>query len=308
MTLPPDYLQYPLRRHGMDHDRYDWSILPERKPVTWPDGARVALWIVPALEWFPLSSQNKPFRPPGGLERPYPDYRYYTHRDYGNRVGIFRIMRLLDKLGLKASVPISSALAERHPILVEEVVRRGWEVVAHGVDMDKLHWGDLPEDAEAAQVREAVGTLRRLSGQPVTGWLSPGKSESRRTLDLIAAEGIEYTCDWPNDDMPYPMRTATGRLWAMPHSEEINDRTILLQYHHTEDQLVEQVNDQFETLYAEAGRGGGRIMAITLHPWIIGLPYRIRALDKALSHIAGRSGVWSATGAEILEAWRSQQM
>jgi peptidoglycan/xylan/chitin deacetylase (PgdA/CDA1 family) len=290
----------------MDHDRYDWSILFRRKPVEWPGGARIALLVMPALEWFPLDMTGKPFRAPGGLERPYPDYRYYTSRDYGNRVGVFRVMEVLDELGVRASVAVNSALAERHPALVAEVTRRGWEIVAHGVHMDRLHHGGLPVEEERQLVQEAVGTLRRRSGRPVTGWLSPARSESRHTLDLVAAEGIEYVCDWVNDDMPYAVRTAHGPIYAMPHSHEIDDRVILLDFHHTEAQFVEQVSDQFDALYREAKRHGGRIMAITLHPWVIGQPYRIGALRAALSRVLRHAGVWSATAAEILAAFRAQ--
>ena len=306
MPVPAEYLRYPHRTRGMDHDRYEWSILFRQKAVEWPGRARIALLVMPALEWFPLDMTGKPFRAPGGLERPYPDYRYYTSRDYGNRVGVFRIMEVLDELGVRASVPMNSALAERLPVLVGEVTRRGWELVAHGVHMDRLHHGGLPVEEERRLVQEAVGTLRHRSGQPVTGWLSPARSESHHTLDLLAAEGIQYVCDWVNDDMPYPMQTAHGPIYAMPHSQEINDRVLLLEFHHTETEFVEQVTDQFDALYREAGRHGGRIMAITLHPWVIGQPYRIGALRAALSHILRHAGVWSATAAEILAAWRAQ--
>ena len=306
MPLPADYLQYPHRSRGMDHDRYEWSILFRRKQIEWPGGARVALFVVPALEWFPLDMAGKPFRAPGGLERPYPDYRYYTSRDYGNRVGVFRVMEVLDELGIRASVAMNSAVAQRHPFLVKEVTRRGWEIIAHGVNMDRLHHGGLAIDQERQQVRESVTTLRRLSGQPVTGWLSPARSQSDNTLDLVAAEGIEYVCDWVNDDMPYPIRTDHGPIYAMPHSHEINDRVILLDFHQSEAQFVEQVRDQVDALYREAGRHGGRIMAVTLHPWLIGQPYRVRPLRDGLAHIVRHAGVWSATGAEILAAVRAQ--
>ena len=307
MSLPEDYLRYPHRSHGMDHDRYDWSNLFRRKAVHWPGGARVALWVVPTLEWFPLDMSNKPFRPPGGLERPYPDYRYYTHRDYGNRVGIFRIMKVLDKLGIKASVAMNSAVAERYPFLLQEVVRRDWEVIAHGVHMGLLHYGGMDREAETEQVRQAVSTLRRLSGQPVTGWMSPAKSESADTLDLVAAEGIEYVCDWANDDMPYAMRPAKGTLYSMPHAHEMEDWMILMQYHHSEVSFGQQIRDGFDCLYRESEKHGGRIMAITLHPWVIGHPYRIKHLEKALAYIAGHKGVWAATGAEILSAFKAAQ-
>ena len=306
MTLPKEYLEYPKRRYGMDQDRYEWSILQKREPVSWPGGAQVALWVVPALEFFPLNQPAKPFRAPGGMVTPYPDLRHYTLRDYGNRVGIFRVMKVLDELGIRASVAINSRVAERYPLLIEEVGRRDWEIIAHGVDMGALHHGGLTAADERKLVRRALKTLREASGQNVTGWLSPAKSESANTLDLIAAEGIEYVCDWINDDMPYALETKHGQIHSMPHSYEIDDQTIMLQNHHSEDDFVAQVCDQFDVLYGESEREGGRIMALTIHPWMSGQPHRIKALKRALAHIMGHDGVWSATGAEILAAFKNQ--
>lgn len=307
MSLPDDYLKYTKRRHGMDHDRYLWSMLHQRKPVAWPGGARIALWVVPALEFFPLDQPAKPFKAPGGMVTPYPDLRHYTLRDYGNRVGIFRIMKVLDGLGIKASVAINAAVAERYPFLIEQVNERGWEIIANGVDMGKLHYGGLAIDEETAQVGHALATLRQASGQAVTGWLSPARSESENTLDLVAAEGVQYVCDWNNDDMPYALNTAHGTIHSMPHSHEIDDQTIMLNYHHSEQEFVDQVKDQFDFLYREAADQGGRIMAITLHPWMSGQPHRIKSLERALAYVAGHDGVWSATGAEILAAFKDQQ-
>ncbi len=307
MSLPDDYLVYPLRRHGMDHDRYDWTMQPERKPVAWPGGARIALWVVAALEFFPLDQPAQPFKAPGGMVMPYPDLRHYTLRDYGNRVGVFRVFKVLDKLGIKASVAVNSRVAERYPFLIEEVNRRGWEIIAYGVDMGRLHYGGLSIEDETAQIKEAVGTLREMSGQPVTGWLSPAKSESMNTLDLVAAEGIEYVCDWINDDLPFPLRTANGEIIALPLSHEISDQTIIHHYRHSEQDFVDQVRDQFDVLYREATAADGRIMTVTIHPWLSGQPHRIRFLHEALRHITDHDGVWSASGAEIVAAFKDQR-
>jgi peptidoglycan/xylan/chitin deacetylase (PgdA/CDA1 family) len=307
MALDDAYLQYPRRRYGMDHDRHDWSVLFRRKPVIWPGGAPVALLVSPVLEWFPMNMTDRPFRAPGGLERPYPDYRYYTHRDYGTRVGIFRIFEVLDALGIRASVAVNSDLAVRHPFLVGEIGRRDWEIIAHGVNMDRLHYGGMGLAEEEALVTRCLADLRRLSGRPVTGWLSPAKSESMNTLDLIARAGIEYVCDWVSDDLPFAMRTAEGSLYSMPHSGEIDDRVILMDFHHTEDEFVEQVKDQFDWLAAEAERHGGRVMSIVLHPWVMGHPYRMNALRAALGYIVGSGKAWSATASQILSAFRAQE-
>ncbi len=153
MSLGDEYLKYTKRRYGMDHDRYQWSILQKRKPVTWPGGAKVALWVVPALEFFPLDQSAKPFKAPGGMVTPYPDLRHYTLRDYGNRVGVFRVFEVLDGLGIKASVAVNSKVAERYPFLIHEIGRRGWEIIAHGVDMGRLHYGGMDEAEEAAPYR-----------------------------------------------------------------------------------------------------------------------------------------------------------
>ena len=305
MTMPDDYLEYPWRRHGMDHDRYDWSILPRRKKVAWPNGARIALWITPLVEWFPLDMKGKPFKPPGAMQTAYPDIRHYTLRDYGNRVGIFRIMKALERHGIRASAPINAAVAERYPSLVREIVARGWEVIANGLDMDHLHYEGLPREDERALVQKSVDILRKATGQPIRGWLSPAKSESHATLDLIAEAGIEYVCDWVNDDMPYPMRAGGKTLYAMPHPSDIDDYVILAASHQTEDDLLNQIVDHFDLLYAEAERAGGRVMVVSLHPWIIGQPYRIGVLEEALTHIMSRKGVWPATGAEILDAFKA---
>ena len=307
MSLPDSYLQYAKRRYGMDHERYQWSMLPRRKPVLWPGGARVALWVVPALEFFPLNQPAKPFKAPGGMVTPYPDLRHYTLRDYGNRVGIFRVFKVLDALGIKASVAMNAKVASRYPMLVDEVNLRGWEIIAGGVDMGRLHYGGMDEAAETAQVDEALDNLRRISGQKITGWLSPAKSESMNTLDLVAARGIEYVCDWINDDMPYPIETKSGPIHSMPHSHEIDDQTIMLHYHHSEAEFAQQIADQFRVLYEESAEHGGRIVAITIHPWMSGQPHRIKALEGALAKIMEHSGVWSATGRQILAAFKEQQ-
>ncbi len=307
MSLPKEYFEFPLRRYGMDHDRYDWSMLPARKPVQWPNRARVALWVVPALEWFPLDMKGQPFKPPGAMQTAYPDLRHYTLRDYGNRVGIFRIMQALDAHGIRASVAFNAAVALRYPSLMHQCTQRGWEVIANGKDMDHLHHAALPVDEERKLILSTLDVLRKASGQAIRGWLSPAKSEAAATLDLLGEAGLDYVCDWVNDDMPYPIRTASGPIQAMPHPIDIDDTTILVQNHHSEDDFRDQLCDQFDVLYRESATQGGRVMAISLHPWVIGQPYRIGALEEALRHIMGHAGVWAATGAEILDAWTAAQ-
>ncbi len=305
MALEQSYLEYPKRRYGMDNDFYEWSNMFARKPIKWSNGAKIAVWIVTSLEFFPLNPSGVPFKAPGSMVTPYPDYRHYTTRDYGNRVGVFRIMKSLEKFGLRGSYAVNSRVAERYPFLIEEINRRNGEIIAHGVDMDTLHYGGQDVKIEREQVRESLTKLREISGQKVLGWLSPAKSESMNTLQLIENEGVEYVCDWVNDDLPYKMKV--GNLHSMPLSTELSDRQIITDYKHSEAEYAVQIKDAFDCLYGETERFGGRVLALSLNPYIIGLPYRIKALEEVLKYITSHEGVWSASGEEILNDFREQK-
>ncbi len=304
MTLPKNFLEYPHRGHGMDHDLYAWSNLFARPPVRWPDEALVALWITPVLEYFPIIPNDEPFRAPGHMMIPYPDLRTYSTREYGSRVGAYRLFKALDRFDLKASVAMNAEVARRYPLLARDIVQRDWEIIAHGADMNSLHYGGLDEATERGYIEETVNTLRRISGRSVTGWLSPARSQSENTLHLLPEYGIEYCCDWVNDDMPYTMQTRGGELVAMPHTYEIEDRNFIVTLGHSEAAYTDMLIATFDTLYEEARTHGGRILHLGLTPYVIGLPFRIKALEKALDYFMQKSGVWSATSAEILKRWQ----
>ncbi|MBT8446259.1 MAG: polysaccharide deacetylase family protein [Gammaproteobacteria bacterium] len=302
MTLDRDYFEYPRRGPGMDHDFYEFSMLERRDPVTWPGGARVALWVNVGLQFFPLNQAGKPFPPPGGMTTAYPDLRHFTLREYGNRVGIFRFLKAFDRLGIKATFALNCALAERCPYLVRRLVERGDEISCHGLDMDSPHYGGMDRDEENKLVARSLGTLRSLTGQPVSGWISPGKSQSMHTPALLVEHGVEYMCDWINDDMPYCFTTPAGPITAMPLSLELEDRFIIMNNLHSEAEYTQQICDAFDFLYAEAAEQGGRMLALSIHPWMLGQPHRIGALEAALIYIMGHAGVWSAGAGEICRA------
>ena len=308
MSMPSDYLEYPNRKYGMDHDIHGWSLLQKRDPVKWPNGAKIALWVSVCMEFFPLNQPAKPFKAPGGMAMPYPDLRFFTTRDYGNRVGIQRVWRVLEKHGIKGSMAVNSEVASRYPSLIDAINERGHEIIAHGVDMGKLHYGDMDDGEEANLVKGAVTTLRDISGQPVRGWWSPAKSQSWNTLKHLADNGIDYCCDWVNDDMPYGLNAKDGReITAMPHSGELWDRTILIDKKANEPEFVEQIQDAFTVLYNEADQYGGRVLSLALTPYLIGMHYRIKYLDELLGWIMNHDDVWVANGSEILDAWKDQQ-
>ncbi|MEE4175110.1 MAG: polysaccharide deacetylase family protein [Xanthomonadales bacterium] len=307
MTLDKRYFDYPHRSYGMDHDLYDWSMLADRPAVAWPDGKRVALWVNVALQFFPLDQKGKPFPPPGGMTTAYPDLRHYTLRDYGNRVGIYRIFRALDTFGVTASCAMNARLAERAPYLLNRVVERGHEVLCHGWDMDTPHYGGMDRDEESEIIARSLGVLREASGQPVRGWLSPGKSQSGNTPALLVEHGVETMADWINDDMPYQFRTPRGEITNLPLSTELEDRFIIMANGHSENEYAEQVMDAFDFLLDEARDAGGRLLALNIHPWMLGQPHRIGALERALDHIMAHGEVWSAAPSEIRSAWIAQQ-
>lgn len=302
--MGPGYIDYPLRGHRLDHDRFPMRYLKDAPAVRWPGGAKVALWITVHLEFFPMNMGKAPFVPAGGVEKPYPSHWDYAIRDYGNRVGIFRIIKVLDEAGCRATAATNSEIATRYPALLHEVVGRNWEVAAAGTDMGELISGDLAQEAERDLVARSLATLRQASGQPVTGWHSPGYSQSLHTPDILAANGIAYATDWVNDDMPYRMRTEAGDLVQMPLTWFLSDQHLLLNQHQPVDEWESQLAAAFRCLVAEAGRsGGGRILSLALTPYVIGQPYRIAALKRLLATVLGTGEVWCATGGEICAAW-----
>ena len=302
MSISDDYLRYDKRRYGMDHDRYDWSMLSTRKPVAWPHGARVALWVVPALEWFPLDMAGKPFKPPGAMQTAYPDLRHYTLRDYGNRVGIWRLMELFDRYRLPITVSLSMAVLRMYPQLTEAMLARNWEFMSHGLYNTRYHWG-LDEDTERAAIEEGQQIHRDVVGCGLPGWFSPAASNTLRTPDLVAEAGIAYLCDLYHDDQPTPIRVRSGELFSLPYAMEIND-SIAWRRGMEAQGFAQKIRDEFDILYAE-GATHGKVMNIALHPFIMGQPHRIDALEQALQYVLSHSGVWCATGSQIIAHYRA---
>lgn len=301
MGLGDIYTTYPKRALGMDQDRYSYRAMRTAPALKLPGEAKLALFITVPVEWFPLDMSNKPFAPAGALARPYPDSQTYTARDYGNRVGIYRMMDAFAAHNIKPTALMNSKVAERYPILLKAILSEGWEIMASGTDMAHLIHGDMDADAEAAFIAESIGTLRRLSGQKVRGWHSPDFSESLLTPDLLAAQGIEYFADFANDEKPYDFRVEGGHLVALPAAYELADRKIIHQHFNTLADFEEQVMAAFNFLYGEASYEDGRIMTLSLSPWLMGQPYRIAGLERLLAAIMAQPGVLAMTAGELAD-------
>lgn len=303
MTLDPAYLTYPHRHEGYDHGLYAWSALHERPPVQWPRGS-VAVWICVSLEWFPILPTDQPFRAPGHMQTAYPDFRHYTARDYGNRVGAWRFLDALAKAGAQASFATNAAVAERYPELLRTVMDGGHELIAHSTDMNGTIDSSISEAAERSLIAQSLDRLDAAAGVRPKGWLSIARSQSFRTVDLLREAGLRYCCDWVNDELPW--RFANG-LVNLPLNHELSDRTIIATQQQSADSWAQSMLDAFDWLAREAAdNGGGRMLPIHVTPYIMGLPYRIAAFERLLAQLAARPECWFARGDQIVESWAAQ--
>ena len=295
------------RRPGMDHEHYEWSPISGRGALRWPDGARIALCVVVTLEKMEWEAPPGSFTGSlaGGLgDRPFPDYARVSHREYGHRVGIFRVLDVLEKHGIRPTVAMDAMTAEANPYLVSHCLQRGAEIIGHGISASRMITGRMTEEDEEEYVHSSVEALRQATGAPPQGWLGPEHGESERTPGILAAAGVSYVCDWVNDERPYRMTTAQGELHALPLMWELDDVNALWDRKLPVDRYAHLLEESFDGMY-EGSRESGLLMAFNLHPWLIGQPFRIGFLDQALGHMVRRQGVWPATGSEITEWFKA---
>ncbi len=304
MALEPSYLDYPHRQHGYDHEIYPWSAMRDRKPVAWPDGKKVAVWICVSLEWFPITPNDTPFRAPGHMQTSYPDYRHYTAREYGTRVGFYRLLDAFNKAGVKVSVATNGAIADRYPEIIHDIMADGHEIIAHSTDMNGTIASGLPVEDERVLIAQSLASLEAASGKRPTGWLSIARSQSWNTPDLLKEAGLTYACDWVNDELPYRFNNG---LINLPLNHELSDRQIITVQQQSADSYATQMLDAFDWLAGEAGDYGGRMLPLHVTPYIMALPYRIAAFEGLLQQLATRPDAWVATGEEIVASWEAQQ-
>ncbi|MBM3375792.1 MAG: polysaccharide deacetylase [Betaproteobacteria bacterium] len=308
MSLPESYLDYPLRRYGNDHSWFDWRLLRRSSPVSWPHGKAVAVWVNVSLQHYPLDQKGIPFKVPNGMTMPYPDLRHYSLRDYGNRVGVFRVADALNKFEIPSTWAINAELAVQNPWLVGHISSlKEVEIAAHGWNMDSLLHNGMSRDEEAALVQRCRSTLEEVYQPRVTGWLSPARQQSWNTLELLSEAGFEYCMDWVNDDLAYCVLPHKGNLHMMPLNTEIEDQFVMCNNLHSEDSWAQQVIDAIDFMQEEASAlNQGRMLGISLHPWLVGQPHRIACLERVLQYLRSQSGVWLSTAGQILGHWQVQ--
>lgn len=280
-----------------EHGRFPYSPIVDRPELRWPNGARVAVWLIPNIEHF-LFDRPATRNTDGGLNLS-PDVLNYSWRDFGVRVGIWRMMEIMERHGFKGTVALNSDVCKHYPRIIEEGNKLGWEWMGHGRTNSELINKQSPAQ-ERTLIKEVVKTITKAAGKAPRGWLSPALSETPNTPDILAENGIRYNCNWVNDEQPYPMRVKKGTLISMPYSSEINDIPAMLGHHRSGEEFAQMIRDQFDVLY-EDGAKNGRCMSMCLHPFLVGVPHRAKYFEQALAYIKSRSEVWITTGGEIAD-------
>ena len=297
-------LEYPKRRYGNDHDRYDWSYSAMRDPVRMTDSTRVAAFIIVPLEFFPLTPSGKPFKHSGAMVTPYPDLRHYTTRDYGLRVGVYRILKALAAEDIKAVFPVNSVLLEKCAPLIRDILADGHEIAAHGVSSDHIHYDGLSEAEESAWIKDVRNAFDRNGLSPST-WMSPARNESYATPDLLAENGFETCLDWEMDQRPVSMNTRAGKLTCLPNLNELNDFNLLITKRQAEDEWRDQVLESARFLSDEYDRFGSQCFGFTLTPYVSGLPFRIKALREILRGLKEVEGLTLKTATQLADDWHA---
>lgn len=284
----------------MINPRVEYSPMPDRKPLKLPGGARVAVWaIINVEEWDINAPMARTVLPPPQGVTVIPDIANYSWHEYGLRVGFWRLKAVLDKHGIMATLSLNASVCNSYPEIVDQSVKSGWEILGHGFIQRAMN---VVED-ERDVVRKSVQLIKERTGKAPRGWMGPGLTETFHTPDILAEEGIEYVCDWVNDDQPYPMKVKAGNLFSIPYTLEINDIPIYIIQHHRSPEIFERARDHFDTLYQE-GEESARIMAISTHPYITGAAHRIKYYDQIFQYIKQHEGVMFMTGSGILDWYK----
>jgi allantoinase len=277
---------------------------PSARPVLrLPADGCVAVWTIVNIEnWSPEAPMPRSVLPPPMGERLFPDIPNWAWHEYGMRAGFWRFLEALASRGVKATVALNGSVCKAYPQICAAALEAGWEFMGHGFIQRPMH---KVTDQRAA-IADTLKAIADFTGRPPRGWESPGLTETEETADLLAEAGIEYVADWVLDDQPVPVRTKTGRLISVPYTVEINDVLISAVQLQPSDEILRRGRDQFDRLYREGVRSA-KVMAISIHPYLTGVPHRIKYLEALYDYILGHGGAVFWTGAEVLD-WYLQQV
>ena len=279
----------------MTNTLYDYSPIIDRTQIAWPNGARVAFYVGLNVEHFELGKPSTSIWE--GTAHLRPDPLNHGWRDYGARVGIWRMIESFDRHGIRPSVLLNADVVEHYPQIIEAGRLRNWAWLAHGKTNSMLHT-DLAPDEEHRFLKGVVATIEQATGQRLKGWMGPGLTETFETPRILKELGLSYVLDWTADDQPFPLNVP--EMISVPYSVELNDLILFGPRGFTGEEFHQAVVDQFDQLYADSAESG-RVMALALHPFTMGQAFRAKYLDKALAYIASHDGVWLTTSDEIAE-------
>ena len=283
-------------------ERLDFSPIGQRPKLALPGGARLAVWVIVNVEeWDPTQPMPRTVLTPPAGGAPMPDIPNWAWHEYGNRVGFWRMLEVLDHFGIHAVLAINGSAIQRYEPIARAALERRWEFIGHGFtqrNMQKV--GDERDD-----IRKTAAAIRDFTGKSPRGWLGPGLTETWETPDLLVEEGFDYVCDWVLDDQPVRLKTRTRPIVNLPYTQECNDVAMMLIQHHKASEYYDRAIDQFAQLYVDAGQSA-RIMALVVHPYIMGAPHRLKYFRDALAHIREHREVLFWTGEEILDWYLGQ--
>ena len=281
-------------------DRVPYSAIVDRPPLRLPGGARLAVWtIVNVEEWSIERNMPRTVLPPPYGQPLMPDLPNWAWHEYGMRVGFWRFLEVLNRFSLKATLAINGSVCSSYPRVAEAGLKAGWEFMGHGYIQRPMH--HLEDQKQ--QIFDAVAAIKAFTGKKPRGWESPGLTETHDTIDWLAEAGIEYVADWVLDDQPCLIQTAHGPVVSVPYTVEMNDIAMMVLQSHPSREWLQRGIEQFDRLYSE-GEHSARIMAISVHPYITGVPHRIGYLEKLYQYILQRPGVLMWTGEQILDWYR----
>ena len=283
-------------------DRVPYSAIVDRPPLKLPGGARLAVWtIVNVEEWSIERNMPRTVLPPPYGQPLLPDLPNWSWHEYGMRVGFWRFLEVLNRFQVKATLAINGSVCKSYPRIAEAGLKAGWEFMGHGYIQRPMHH---LED-QKKQIFDAVAAIKDFTGNKPRGWESPGLTETYDTIDWLKEAGIEYVADWVLDDQPCIIQTAHGPMVSVPYTVEMNDIAMMVLQNHPSEEWLRRGIDQFDRLYME-GEKSARVMAISVHPYITGVPHRIGYLEKLYEYIVQRPGVVMWTGEQILD-WYSRE-
>lgn len=285
----------------LPRERVPYSAIVDRPPLPLPDGARMAVWTIVNVEDWGIERPmpRTVLSPPMGQPL-LPDLPNWAWHEYGMRVGFWRLHACMKAFGITPTFAINGLVCKTYPRVAQAALESGWEFMGHGYFQGPMH---KVED-EARTIADTIEAIRAFTGRAPRGWESPGLTETAHTIDHLAGAGIEYVADWVFDDQPVPIQTRHGTVVSVPYTVELNDITMMALQHHRGDEMYLRGVEHFDRLYEDSA-SATRVMAISVHPYISGVPHRIGHLERLYRHILSRPGVVMWTGEQILDWYRS---